>query len=188
MVSRCACRQCTSLLLPPAATTAATRLPSATHPGSVALPAVVCLPAEEHTGRLRAEADAEANARRLMVAQEQWGEYLGQKAGDSSALLERAQALQALLQQMAPSAGGDAAAAAALGEMGRLVEELAVAAKEARASAAQLKAESERSKRSLEQVRGGAACLQDCWVAACVLLLLPAPLGLVSCPPAALVI
>lgn len=127
-----------------------------------------CLPAEEHAGRLRAEADAEANARRLMVAQEQWGEYLGQKAGDSSALLERAQALQALLQQMAPSAGGDAAAAAALGEMGRLVEELGVAATEARASAAQLKAESERSKRSLEQVLlGGAACMQGLTVCGC---------------------
>ncbi|PRW60318.1 hypothetical protein C2E21_0727 [Chlorella sorokiniana] len=106
---------------------------------------------EEHAGRLRAEADAEANARRLLVAQEQWTEYLAQKEQDTGALLGRAQQLQGLMQQMAAAAGGDAAAAAAVAEMGRLVEELGVAAAEARASAAQLKAETERGKRSSSQ-------------------------------------
>lgn len=41
-----------------------------TVPASLALARL----AEEHAGRLRAEAEAEANARRLMVAQEQWSE------------------------------------------------------------------------------------------------------------------
>ena len=34
--------------------------------------------ADEHAARLRAEAEAEANARRLVVAQEQWAEWLQQ--------------------------------------------------------------------------------------------------------------
>lgn len=108
--------------------------------------------AEEHAGRLRAEADAEANARRLTVAQEQWGEYLQQKEADTSALLARAQALQQVLAALAPGAGGDPNASAAVAEMGRLVEELGVVAAEARASAAQLRAES--GKRSSAQVCG----------------------------------
>ena len=81
--------------------------------------------------------------------------YLAQKEQDTGALLSRAQQLQGLMAQMAAAAGGDAAAAAAAAEMGRLVEELGVAAAEARASAAQLKAETERGKRSSAQVGAG---------------------------------
>ncbi|KAL4434628.1 hypothetical protein ABPG77_002751 [Micractinium sp. CCAP 211/92] len=126
---------------------------------------------EEHSARLRAEAEAEANARKLMVAQEQWSEYLSQKDADASALLARAEALQQLVVQLATAAGGPgavAAAAAAAGapaqppaaapsvaaaaaEAAKLVEELGVAAAEARASAAQLRAETDRGKRSSEQ-------------------------------------
>lgn len=78
--------------------------------------------------------------------------YLSQKEQDTGALLSRAQQLQGLMAQMAAATGGDAAASAAVAEMGRLVEELGVAAAEARASAAQLKAETERGKRSSSQV------------------------------------
>lgn len=116
---------------------------------------------------MRAEAEAEANARKLMVAQEQWSEYLAQKDADASALLARAEALQQLVVQLASVAGGaDAAAAgapaqppaaapsvaAAAAEAAKLVEELGVAATEARASAAQLRAETDRGKRSSQQV------------------------------------
>lgn len=83
----------------------------------------------------------------------QWGEYLQQKEQDTGALLSRAQALQQAMAAMAAGAGGDPSAAAALAEMGRLVEELGVAAAEARASAAQLRAET--GKRSSAQVGAG---------------------------------
>ncbi|KAL4447499.1 hypothetical protein ABPG75_004718 [Micractinium tetrahymenae] len=126
---------------------------------------------EEHSARLRAEAEAEANARKLTVAQEQWSEYLAQKDADASALLTRAEALQQLVAQLAAAAGGPGAAAAAAAAAGvpaqppapapsveaaaaeaaKLVEELGVAAAEARASAAQLRAETDRGKRSSEQ-------------------------------------
>jgi hypothetical protein len=96
---------------------------------------------------MRAEAAAEAHQRRLQVAQEQWGEYLGQKESDAAALLTRAQQLQTLVAQLA---GSDAAAATAAAELAKLVEELEVAATEAHASAAQLKAET--GKRSLAEV------------------------------------
>ena len=90
--------------------------------------------------------------------------YLAQKEQDTGALLSRAQQLQGLMAQMAAAAGGDTAAAAAVAEMGRLVEELGVAAAEARASAAQLKAETERGKRSSAQVGAGAAGGRGgCW-------------------------
>jgi hypothetical protein len=120
-------------------------------------------PTEEHAARLRAEADAEANARRLAVAQEQWSEYLGQKEADAAALLARAQQLQGLLAGMGAAGGGSdgAAAVVAAAEMGKLLEELGVAAAEARASAAQLKAET--SKRSLSQVGCGGGCSAHCW-------------------------
>ncbi|KAL4856725.1 hypothetical protein ACK3TF_002800 [Chlorella vulgaris] len=101
---------------------------------------------EEHSGRMRAEAAAEAHQRRLQVAQEQWGEYLGQKESDAAALLTRAQQLQTLVAQLA---GSGAAAATAAAELAKLVEELQVAATEAHASAAQLKAET--GKRSLAE-------------------------------------
>ncbi len=113
-----------------------------------------------------------------MVAQEQWSEYLSQKDADASALLARAEALQQLVVQLATAAGGPgavAAAAAAAGapaqppaaapsvaaaaaEAAKLVEELGVAAAEARASAAQLRAETDRGKRSSEQVGAVQAC------------------------------
>jgi hypothetical protein len=83
---------------------------------------------------LRAQAEAEANARRLAVAQEQWSEYLGQKEQDAAALLSQAQQLQAVLAQLAGDGGGagngDAASSAAAAQLAKLVEELEVAATE----------------------------------------------------------
>lgn len=123
---------------------------------------------------MRAEADAEANARKLLVAQEQWGEYLAQKDADASALLARAEALQQLVAQLATAGGlGSAAATAgapaaapsmavAAAEAAKLVEELGVAAAEARASASQLRAETDRGKRSSEQVGAGRRHAEGC--------------------------
>ena len=111
--------------------------------------------AEEQSGRQRAEAEAEAAVRRLGVAQEQWTEYLGQREGDTAALLARARQLAGFMQELAAGAGGDANAATAAGQAEKLVEELEVAAAEARASASQLRAEAERSRR-------GSAAQQVC--------------------------
>jgi hypothetical protein len=109
---------------------------------------------EEHVKRVAAEAEAEANARRVEVAQQQFLEYLLERGQDSGKLVDMARALEDMLQA-SNADGGSANAASLLAHAARLREEAEVTAAEAQATAAQVKAE--QLKRTSEQAGLGPA-------------------------------
>lgn len=103
------------------------------------------------------------------MAQEQFSEYLTEKAADGQRLLQRLQQLEGLLTALLAVAGrGGAAAAAACtaqqqmqAELSQLREELEASATDADATAKQLREESARlAKRSSSQVRAS-VCGRD---------------------------
>ncbi len=57
---------------------------------------------------MRAEGEAQAAARKLAVAQEQFGEVLIQRAADVASLARRAEQLEALLARALGQPGADA--------------------------------------------------------------------------------
>lgn len=99
----------------------------------------------EHFARLKAEAESQDYANRLRVAQEQLAEYAAQKAADALLIQGQAEGLHALL-------GGGADAQALSQHLDVLRERIAEAANEAKAFAAQQKADVETLKRSSVQV------------------------------------
>ncbi len=109
----------------------------------------------EHLARLRAEAEVQDKAARLRVAQEQLAEYATDKSAAAAAVLEQAAAVEALLQRLmgTTDSGPAGPEVAALAEqLGRLKQQLADGALEAKAFAEQQRADVERLKRSSEQV------------------------------------
>lgn len=109
-------------------------------PGSLTLGSP--MHAEAYLERLRAEADALDKTNRLRVAQEQLLEYAKQKESDAEEVLRQAEAAEAAAQ----------ASPELLASVTALREKLAEAAAEARAFAAQQKADVETLKRSSQQV------------------------------------
>ncbi|BDA42942.1 UPF0652 protein [Coccomyxa sp. Obi] len=107
---------------------------------------------EEHQARLKAEAEAENATRRLAVAQEQIAEYALQREGEAGHLLGQVQAVHA---KLASALQQDGEAGSNLNDLGAQVqalkEKLEEAVTEARAFAAQQKADAERTKRSFSQ-------------------------------------
>jgi ElaB/YqjD/DUF883 family membrane-anchored ribosome-binding protein len=93
------------------------------------------------------------------VAQEQLAEYASEKSAAATAILQQAEALDAVVQQLlaGTSSNADEAAAPAhvvVGAMQQLKAQLAQAAVEAQAFAEQQQEDVERAKRSSRQVPG----------------------------------
>jgi hypothetical protein len=105
------------------------------------------------------------------VAQEQLAEYASEKSAAATAILQQAEALDAVFQQLlagASSSNADTAAVptqAVMGAMQQLKAQLAQAAVEAQAFAEQQQEDVERAKRSSRQVPGE-GCV---WEVGCVL-------------------
>jgi hypothetical protein len=128
---------------------------------------------QEHVKRMAAEADAEASARRLAVAQTQFSEYLAEKASIGEGLVEKAAEIEASLRQLAgiaTAANVDAPhsnpstelAASMCAELTRLRDTLSATASDAKFMAQQVAAESERmAKRSSSQADLRSATQQD---------------------------
>lgn len=100
---------------------------------------------EERLARQKAEADALDKTNRLRVAQEQLAEYAVDKAKDAEAVFELAEGLSGAV------AGGSTDLAALHSQLQLLREKLSEAAAEAKAFAAQQKADVESLKRSSQQ-------------------------------------
>ncbi|GAB4816186.1 hypothetical protein N2152v2_003232 [Parachlorella kessleri] len=116
---------------------------------------------EEHAARVRAEGEAQTAARKLAVAQEQFGELLSQRAADAAVLAQRAEQLEGLLGQVLGD-GADAQVADALKkEVAALRAGLACSVEEAQATAALAQAEVERQKRTSVQVAAAGAAQAD---------------------------
>lgn len=109
---------------------------------------------EEHSARVRAEGEAQAAARKLAVAQEQFGEILSQHAAEAASFTQRAEQIEALLERALGSASADVAGTLQA-EVARLRAELAASMEEAHNSAALAQAECERQKRSSSQANLG---------------------------------
>ena len=108
---------------------------------------------EEHVARLRAEAEAQDKARRLVVAQQQLAEYATQKEEDAAGLLKDAEELVSVI---GGSQNGEISnsnsTASLLGKVESLRNRLEQAAVEANAFATQHREDMERTKRSSAQV------------------------------------
>lgn len=100
--------------------------------------------------RVQAEGEAQAASQRLAVAQQQFSEYLSERAATEETLAGQAQALEELLRAAAGS--DEAGISALLAHVGRLKEGLTAAALEVKTAATQMQAETERmSKRTSAQ-------------------------------------
>eukprot|EP00884_Botryococcus_braunii_P004593 jgi/Botrbrau1/14134/Bobra.182_3s0075.1 len=124
---------------------------------------------EEHVARIRAEGEAADAARRLAVAQEQIAEYAAQRETEAADLVAQASSIVACLQgnvdgrvqaqeDAGPSDGSEVGVANLLTALFSRLQE---SAEEARAFAAQQRADAERSKRTFSQVNLHSADASD---------------------------
>ena len=104
--------------------------------------------ADEHLKRIQAEGEAQAASQRLAVAQQQFCEYLTERATTEETLAAQAQALEELLRAAAGAAQADPAAL--LAQVQRLREGLTAAAFEVKTAATQMQAETERKRTSTQ--------------------------------------
>lgn len=114
--------------------------------------------AEEHLKRVQAEADAEINAQKLAVAQQQFAEFSADRADVEEKLSAAAQRLEDLLKHLSTPPSTDTNLQLLVDHASKLREDLSFAALETRSTATQLKEESERlTKRTLDQAQLGTA-------------------------------
>ncbi|MEW5306377.1 MAG: hypothetical protein WDW36_008845 [Sanguina aurantia] len=111
---------------------------------------------EEHTARVKAEAEAADRGLRLRVAQEQLAEHAAQKAVDAGCLATKAADCLAALEALSkPSGEGSSSGATDISLVSRLAQQLqemlVEAAHEATAFAAQQRQDADRLKRSHHQ-------------------------------------
>lgn len=109
---------------------------------------------QEHLKRLQAEAEAQSKTRELTVAQTQFSEYLAEKATGSEEMLRIAKEIEEKLTQAMEGEGGHGREVllSVLAEARQLCGELTSATAEARTTAEQVKAETEKmTKRSTSE-------------------------------------